>query len=125
MHEFGIAEELLAVVNQTVRAHGCRHVTQVVAAVGPGVTEESLLAAFEAAKRGTPAAAAELVVERVGPEVVCLDCATRSALSPQPAGDPAAGSRLSGAVTCPACGGTRALPAAVSEVAVKSIELEV
>ncbi len=108
-----------------MRAHGCRHATRVVAAVGPGVSEESLLAAFDTVKRGTPAAAAELIIERAGREVVCLDCATRSVLSPQPAGDPAPGSRLSGAVTCPACGGTTALPAAVPEAAVKSIELEV
>lgn len=115
MHEFGIAEELVAEVDRSVAGHAGRRAGRVVVAVGAGAAEEqSLRAAFEVAKVGTTASDAELVLEFTEREVLCLDCGAQTSLQP-PAG---------AGFSCPSCGSQSGLQTRAPEVVLKSVEVQ-
>lgn len=127
MHEFAIAEELLATVDKTIEANGGTAALKVTVEIGPGVAPEPLRSAFDAIKVKTAASRAELDLQPVGQEAFCIGCGTRSVLSPGSfTGDETASDSPSGGeFTCPECGGTAALWDRAPEVTLKSIELEV
>lgn len=103
-----MAEALEAAVGHA-RAAGCDRVCRLVLRVGvlSGVVPEALEFAFAALREGTPAAAAELVIERVPATVWCAACQREYPEEDRTAGvgtgtDSAAGS--GSASGCPICG---------------------
>ena len=78
MHEFGIAESILAAALDAAHANRAQRVVAVRVRIGglSGVVEEALAFAFDALKENTPAQGARLDVE---PEPVRCYCASCSA----------------------------------------------
>jgi hydrogenase nickel incorporation protein HypA/HybF len=92
MHEFGIAEQTLALVLDQTRRRAATRVHQVTVRIGDlsGVVPEAFEFAFSALREGTPAADARLVIERVPLVCYCAKC--RKEFETQP-----------GLYHCPAC----------------------
>lgn len=114
MHEQGVAEELVAVVDRIVRSHAGTRASRVVVAVPPGAVEEqSFRAAFDIAKLATTAAGAELALEPVALDGYCLGCGR-----PVRIADTAH-------FNCPACGSSRWQAGSTRSVTLASVEIEV
>ena len=127
MHEYGIAEQLLASVERTLSAHGGHSPTRIVVAVGSDVDSQSLLAAFDVLTRGTEAAGADLVLEAAVSEMACLDCQSRSLVpaSSCPETGVLAGEASCERPACPTCGSTLVVVAPGPGPILRSIEMEV
>jgi hydrogenase nickel incorporation protein HypA/HybF len=76
VHEVGIMESALALVQRQVADHHAQRVGRVVLRVGAlaGVEVESLRFAFDVVSRGTPAEGATLEIESVPALVFCPTC---------------------------------------------------
>ncbi len=112
MHEYSLVLALLEQVAAHVAAHPGAAVRRVELRVGDqaGVVPELLETAFEVAREHTPAAQAELVIERVPARWACPRCAR------EVAGD--------GPLVCGACGEPARLVAG-DELDLLRLELEV
>lgn len=112
MHELGVANEILTLVQQHVPAADAPRVTAVRVRVGDlaGIVVESLDFCFGAIVADTPWSGARLVVERVAAEGRCLECAHEF-----PTEAPGAG--------CPACGGGRVRMIRGRELHVDAVDL--
>ena len=77
MHEMGIIAGVLDVVNPSAAEAGANRVLAVNLRVGvmTEAIEDALVFAFEALSEGTLSEGAELAIEWVEPESVCLECA--------------------------------------------------
>jgi hydrogenase nickel incorporation protein HypA/HybF len=109
MHELALSQSLLDVVLKCARTERLRSISQVVLEVGTaaGVTASGLRSCFELVAEGTPAEAAELVVELVPVRVRCRTCALEHELAGRP-------------TTCPSCGAGAPEIVAGREVRVRS-----
>lgn len=76
MHELGIMESTLALVQRHAAEQHARRVTRIVLRIGAisGVETEALRFAFEAVSPGTPAEGAEFAIESVPVTVHCPTC---------------------------------------------------
>lgn len=76
MHELSVARSILDIALETARRSSARRVTRVGLRLGAlaGVEAEPLGSAFEAARQGTPAEAADLLVEPVPLRCHCAAC---------------------------------------------------
>jgi len=128
MHEYGIAEEIVAVVGRSVEAQAGQGATRVVVGFSPGaVEEESLQAAFDAVKGDTSASEAKLVLEAIEEQALCVNCGYcvlalhgSSRTSPSVIREEGDGE----ASCCPECGGVDTLfTLGAPQVVVKSIEI--
>jgi hydrogenase nickel incorporation protein HypA/HybF len=84
MHELSVCQGLMRQVEQIAAAHGASAVERIVLQIGglSGVEPPLLERAFEIARAGTVAAAAELEIQ-TGPVVVeCRECGGKSAVPP-------------------------------------------
>lgn len=114
MHEQGVAQELVAVVDRVVLAHAGTRASRVVVSVpGGAVDEQSFRAAFDIAKQATTAADAELALEPVALDGLCLGCGR-----PVRIDDTAH-------FTCPACASGRWRATSTTSVTLSSVEIEV
>ena len=95
MHELGIMESALALVQRHAAEQKARRVSRVVLRIGAlaGVENEALRFAFDVVSRGTPVEGAEFVIEAVPIAVFCAGCQCEFAS--------AANSCI---YTCPTCG---------------------
>lgn len=77
MHELALAENIIEIVTRCAQHEGFTRVGRVRVRVGPlaVVIPEALQAAFAAAKRGSPAETAVLVLESEPGQAWCRDCA--------------------------------------------------
>lgn len=77
MHEFSLAEQILACALDLSREHGGAPVERINVEIGAlrAVVPESLKFAFEAAVEGTPAEGAVLAWEEIPATVACPQCA--------------------------------------------------
>lgn len=109
MHEYAIAESVIAVARE--HARGCR-IAAVELRVGHlrQVVPDALAFAFEVASAGTPAAGAELRIEPVVPIVRCERCGAESEARELP-------------LACARCGGLAVEVLAGEELEVESIEV--
>ena len=84
MHEFGIAENALALVLDEMRRRQATRVHAITMRIGElsGVVEEALTFAFTALSAGTPAEGARLAVETVPIACYCAACAKEFAAKP-------------------------------------------
>lgn len=76
MHEYSIVQALLDRVEREARAHGADSVVRIRLAIGAlsGVEPPLLASAFELARTGTCAQAAELELRTIEPRWVCREC---------------------------------------------------
>ncbi len=113
MHEFGIAEELIGLVEHSVEANSGVRATRVIVEVGAGALEpETMRVAFEMAKHHTAAEGAELVIETAPVEFHCFDCAAIF------------NDADSAATSCPVCGSNNTMSLPNHDVILKSVEIE-
>lgn len=76
MHELGIMSDVLDAVNASAASAGALKVTRIDLSIGEmtEAIDDALEFAFEALSEGTLSAGAELVLHKVSPRSVCLDC---------------------------------------------------
>jgi hydrogenase nickel incorporation protein HypA/HybF len=113
MHELSVCQGLMRQVDHLAAAHGAAAVERIVLQIGAlsGVEPPLLERAFEIARAGTVAAAAELEI-RTGPVVVeCRECGGTSAVPPN---------RL----LCSYCGEWRVRVVEGEELVLLSVELD-
>lgn len=113
MHEMGIIAGVLDAVNPSAADAGATRVLTVNLRVGvmTEAIEDALVFAFEALSEGTLCEGAELAIEWVEPESVCLECGNRF-------------SHDRFHRTCPACGGYETTITAGRELEIASIEVD-
>ena len=113
MHEFSLCESILEIVTEQTRRQGFSRVRRVWLEIGElaNVEPEALRFAFEAARRETLAAEAELEIITLPGRAWCPDCAQPVAVS-QPF-DP-----------CPGCGGFHWRLTGGNELRIKELEVE-
>ncbi|HUN27314.1 MAG TPA: hydrogenase maturation nickel metallochaperone HypA [Steroidobacteraceae bacterium] len=112
MHELSICQALLDEVERVAREERAERVVTIVVRIGAlaGVEPELLRSAFSIARAGTPAAAAELVLESTGVQIECPGCGAQSAVAVN-------------ALACPACGNWRTRVTAGEELILARVEL--
>lgn len=112
MHEYSIVSALLDRVEREARDHGALSVAMVRLSVGrvAGVECELLRTAFELAREGTVAAAAELEILEIEPRWSCRVCGGEVPLE--------------GPRRCPVCAGAARLDRG-AEIVLERLELEV
>lgn len=113
MHEFGIAQSLLEIVEQEALPYRGSRVTRVKLLIGKlsGVIPDALRFAFEAISMGGIAEGAFLVIEEVPLRITCKQCRKVSIMD-----DPF--------LTCPHCEGTDVEMIAGRELEIKEMEIE-
>ena len=76
MHELGICDALLKMVDKAVKEEGCDGVSSITVEVGmlSGVIPHFLSDCWEAVIDGTPYAQTEMIVETLPGIARCLDC---------------------------------------------------
>ena len=112
MHEYSLAQALLARVEREAQARGASAVRRLSVRIGElaGVERELLETAYRTCRIGTLCEAAELVVKPVSVRWACSTCA-----QPMASGD---------VLTCPACGSAARLLEG-DEILLERIEMEV
>ncbi len=116
MHEYGLVQSILSLVDQNVRMHAGKRAVRVEVGVKGGAVEEQFLRdAFDTFKVATTARDAELVVVCTPLEVWCLDCGTKASV---PRGH-------DHGLTCRTWGGPAVRVSSESEIYLKSVEIEV
>ncbi len=92
MHEIGIAQEVLRIIEGQARGHGPGAVRSAQLSIGQlsGVVPESLEFALEVCARGTRAEGMKIVVRRVPARGLCKSCGHQWDFAP-------------GQMECPAC----------------------
>ncbi len=114
MHELGIAAAALQQTLEHARQNNAARVGRIVFRVGElsGVDTESLRFAFRSLLRGSPAAGATVVMEKVSGKAVCSSCGksypTRGSLVPP----------------CPACASPAGAIARGRELEIVSLEFD-
>jgi hydrogenase nickel incorporation protein HypA/HybF len=78
MHETSIALGILEIINDRCLAEGYHSIESVRLRIGraAGIMPEALLFSFDAAKEGTPAENAQLIIESIPLGGVCGECKT-------------------------------------------------
>ena len=113
MHEMGIISGVLDAVNASAADAGTERVLAVNLRVGvmTEAIEDALVFAFEALSEGTLSEGAELVIEWVGPQSLCMEC-----------GHEFSHDRFHR--TCPNCGSFETVITAGRELEIASIEVD-
>ncbi len=113
MHEMALAEGVLQIVQDTVRAQDCRRVKTVWLDIGElsHVAPEAMLFCFDAVTRGSVAEGAKLQIDRVPGRGWCHTCAAEVAMA-----------SLSAA--CPQCGGYQLQVTGGEDMRVREMEVD-
>lgn len=113
MHELIVAQEIVRIVESSIKVGRAGSVSCVNLAIGTltGIQKECLEFAFSAVTKGTPLEGVELEVEYVKPLLQCRDCMKRF--------EPEDGSLSQ----CPDCGGFRCDLLKGDELMLTSIDL--
>ena len=113
MHELGITQNIVKIVQEEAARSGALRVSKVKLRVGEmtGIVDASLKFCFEFCVRGTEAEGAELEIERVPIRACCKECAEEFLVE---------GYRL----VCPTCGGRQVEITAGKELQVQELEVE-
>jgi len=83
MHEMGIVQSIMEIVEQQAEMHGAKKVVRISLEFGAltGVLPESIRFAFEVLSRGTVAEKAELDITIIPIKVFCVDCSREYTLN--------------------------------------------
>lgn len=112
MHEMGLAESVVSIVEDNARAAGAARVALVRLEIGAlsQVIPEAMEFCFDAVSKGTLAEGAILEIERSPGQAWCHDCMAKIEI-------PALGS------PCPTCGGYKLQVTGGEEMRVKEMEI--
>lgn len=113
MHEMSIAESVLQIVEDAVRAEGCTRVKTVWLEIGQlaGVEKDSLRFCFDVVTRDSVAQDARLEIIEIAGQGWCTGCACDVAVSAR-------------YEPCPSCGSFRIEVTGGEEMRVKELEVE-
>jgi hydrogenase nickel incorporation protein HypA/HybF len=114
MHELSICQGLLAEAARVARAHGALSVRRLSVLIGPlsGVEASQLARAFDVARVGTMAEAADLDINKAPVVVWCDRCGIESVVAPN-------------SLVCDACGSWDVALRSGSEMLLKRVDLVV
>jgi len=112
VHEFGVAQSLLEIVEQEARPYGGARVTRVQLRIGQlsAVVPDALRFAFEAITRGGIAEGASLEIEEVPLKIRCHQCAEEFTVE-------------NPFMVCPRCEGVDVEMIAGRELEIRSMEI--
>ena len=110
MHELGICDALLKMVDKAVKEEGCEGVSSITVEVGmlSGVIPHFLSDCWEAVIDGTPYAQTEMIVETLPGIARCLDCGSEFEADVEK-------------LVCPECGGKKLTPVTGRDLTLKEI----
>lgn len=113
MHELAIAKGIIDIVNSEAREKGFRKVLEIKLSIGEysGIIPDCLREFFPYAAAGTPADGAELSVETVAGQFLCLDCGYKGEVNRRDA-------------CCPACRSTALKMTRGRDFYVESLKVE-
>lgn len=113
MHEMSLAEGVVQIVEDTLRAEGCSRVKTVWLEIGQlaAVETEALRFCFDAVTRGTAVEGARLEIIEIPGQGWCVECKCNVAIAAQYA-------------PCPACGSYHVQVTGGSEMRVKELAVE-
>lgn len=113
MHELGICDALLKMVDGIARDEGLACVRKVTVEVGSlsGVVPSYLADCWEAVTDGTPYSDTAFVVETLPGTAQCIDCGEKFTADIEK-------------LTCPHCGGKKLTPLTGRELTLKEIEAD-
>lgn len=113
MHELAVCQALIEQVESLAAEHSAVSVNEIVVRIGPlsGVEQPLLEQAYEIARAGTVAAAAQLVFEDAPLVVHCGECDRESDVAPSQ-------------LICPVCGNWRTTLVSGDELLLARLELE-
>ena len=112
MHELGICDALLKMVDQIAKDEQLEGINQITVEVGTlsGVVPKYLEDCWVAVADGTPYMGAGFVVEVVQGKAKCFDCGTEFAVG------------INDRLICPHCGGDKLVPISGRDLTLKEIE---
>ena len=113
MHELALTEGIISIVESEKKKHGFERVSEISLKLGEysGVIPECMEEFFPIASKGTAAAGAKLVFEKVPSRFECRRCGWRGGLE-------------KGIFACPECGGGNLRMTAGREFYVENIKVE-
>ncbi|KGK85797.1 hydrogenase nickel incorporation protein HypA [Desulfosporosinus sp. HMP52] len=113
MHEMSLMGGVFEVIEQTISQHNVKKVIQVKLKVGELTNAEpdALQMAFEAYSKDTIAEGAELIIERVGVNALCMNCQSEFSVK-------------SMFFLCPNCGNSNIKIISGEELLLESMEVE-
>ena len=113
MHEIGIAQEVLRIIEEQARAYGSGAVRSARLSVGAlsGVVPESLAFALEVCAKGTRAEGMKMVIRNVPARGICRGCGHEWDFAP-------------GQMECPACRAGEIRLSGGDDLRVDSFEME-
>ena len=113
MHELSVCLSLLQQIDSIVRERNASRVTRITLRIGPlsGVEPELLRNAYPLAAAGTPAEAAELVMQTADVVVRCSQCDSETTVAPNK-------------LLCGSCGDFRTSLVSGDELTLLRVELE-
>lgn len=113
MHELSVCLSLLQQIDSIVRERNASRVTRITLDIGPlsGVEPELLRNAYPLAAAGTPAEAAELVMQTADVVVRCSQCDSETTVAPNK-------------LLCGSCGDFRTSLVSGDELTLLRVELE-
>jgi len=114
MHELAICQGLLEQVEQIALGKGADRILSVTVRIGPlaGVEPALLQGAFTLAAAGTPAAAADLHIEKTGVRIQCRECGAEADARPN-------------CLLCESCGSWRTRVLEGEEMLLTQVQLEI
>lgn len=110
MHELGICDALLRMVDKAVKEEGCDGVSSITVEVGTlsGVVPHFLSECWEAVIDGTAYEQTEIIVEVLPGKARCLDCGSEFVADVEN-------------LVCPDCGGKKLMPISGRDLTLKEI----
>lgn len=110
MHELGICDALLKMVDKAVKEEGCDGASSITVEVGTlsGVIPHFLSECWEAVIDGTPYEQTEIIVEVLPGKARCLDCGSEFVADVEN-------------LVCPDCGGKKLMPISGRDLTLKEI----
>lgn len=110
MHELGICDALLKMVDKAVKEEGCDGVSSITVEVGTlsGVVPHFLSECWEAVIDGTAYEQTEIIVEVLPGKARCLDCGSEFVADVEN-------------LVCPDCGGKKLMPISGRDLTLKEI----
>lgn len=113
MHEYGIAQEMVALALENAQAQHAEHITKLNIEMSKNADEsaDSLLMYLATLTKGTPAEGAQFDIQRVSALAKCPDC--QYEFNQEYPGEP-----------CPQCASPHVQPARRAEFSLASIEVD-
>ncbi|MBQ6469948.1 MAG: hydrogenase maturation nickel metallochaperone HypA [Lachnospiraceae bacterium] len=113
MHELGLADAMMKMVQKLVKEEGAERVIAVTVSIGDlsGVVPRFMADAWEAVTDGTPYQGVPLHIETIPGVAQCLECGEQFQVDTK-------------RMKCPHCGGVRLTPISGRDMTIEEIDVE-